>query len=231
MALGMGLLALTSATILPGLSDNAAIATSHGQIEAEAPIIAHSPALVYAPVARPHMRQPQQEATMMPTPVPPPTPVFILPEIPTLLEIPAIRVKAKVQPVGPGKTVSNLGLEWQSPRNRNIGWHNYSRQLGQSGNMVMNGHNNIYGSIFRKLYTLKAGDLITVSSPSYWRTYVVSDVLIVKERGEPYEVLQANAAYISPMVTEDRLTLVSCWPETSNTHRVIVLAKPVGQSY
>ena len=25
---------------------------------------------------------------------------------------------------------------------------------------------------------------------------------------------------------DDRLTLVSCWPYTSNTHRVIVVAKP-----
>ena len=223
MALGIGLLALTSATILPGGSDRTVIANSHIDSNVEAP--------AQVADARPAMRQPQQEVTMVPTPTSAPTPVFILPEIPTRIDIPAIKVKAKVLPVGPGKTVSNFGLEWTSPNSKNVGWHNYSGQLGQARNMVMNGHNNIYGSVFRKLYTLKAGDLITISSPSYWRTYVVSEVLILKERGEPYEVLQQNASYISPLVTEDRLTLVSCWPETSNTHRVIVLAKPVAQSY
>ena len=245
MSLGIGLLALTSTPLLTELSGGPAVASSQTHIEAPSSSAAIGAAQVLAQVAAPHVAQvqaakpaqkppqaqPRQEATMMPTPTAPVIPVFVLPEIPTKIQIPAIKVNTKVQPVGPGKTVSNLGLEWTSPKSRNVGWHDYSGQLGQSRNMVMNGHNNIYGGIFRKLYTLQAGDLITVSSPSYWRTYVVTEVMILKEKGEPYEVLQQNASYISPLVQEDRLTLISCWPETNNTHRVIVLAKPVAQNY
>ena len=56
--------------------------------------------------------------------------------------------------------------------------------------------------------------------------YQVQQKLIVKEKGESVEVRQQNAQWIAP--TDDvRLTLVTCWPYTNNTHRVIVVAKPV----
>jgi sortase A len=48
----------------------------------------------------------------------------------------------------------------------------------------------------------------------------------VKERGEPVEARRQNARWMNP--TEDeRLTMITCWPYTSNTHRLIVVAKPV----
>jgi sortase A len=36
-----------------------------------------------------------------------------------------------------------------------------------------------------------------------------------------------NARWIGPF-PDERLTLVTCWPYTNNTHRVIVIAKPTG---
>ena len=50
-------------------------------------------------------------------------------------------------------------------------------------------------------------------------------VIKVLERGQPLKVRTKNAEYIQPM-KDDRLTLVSCWPETSNSHRIIVIARP-----
>ena len=35
-----------------------------------------------------------------------------------------------------------------------------------------------------------------------------------------------NAAWIMPS-EDERLTLVTCWPYTSNTHRLIIVARPV----
>jgi sortase (surface protein transpeptidase) len=34
-----------------------------------------------------------------------------------------------------------------------------------------------------------------------------------------------NTAWIGPM-DDERITLVTCWPETSNTHRLVVVAEP-----
>jgi sortase A len=55
--------------------------------------------------------------------------------------------------------------------------------------------------------------------------YKVVEKHILKEKGEPPEVRQQNAKWIAP--TEDeRLTMVTCWPYTNNTHRLVVVAKP-----
>jgi LPXTG-site transpeptidase (sortase) family protein len=146
--------------------------------------------------------------------------------IPDRLWIDALKIDAKIQAVGPGKRVGKGNVEWSAPNNKNIGWHDYSGRFGQGKNIVLNGHNNIFGSVFRKLYTLKEGDEIRLGAGEQVTNYKVEKVLILKERGQPMSVRIENAQYIQPS-TEDRLTLVSCYPETSNTHRVIVLAKPV----
>ena len=54
------------------------------------------------------------------------------------------------------------------------------------------------------------------------------DKFIVKDKGEPEAVRRANAKWIGPF-NEERLTLVTCWPYNNNTHRLIVIAKPVEQ--
>ncbi len=150
------------------------------------------------------------------------TTVFPIPE---RVRIDRIRVNARIEPVGPGKAVAANAVEWGIPRNRNVGWHNYSGRLGEGKHIVLNGHNNIYGSVFRKLYTLQPGDVITLYGGGASWTYVVDEVLILPERDQPLEVRMQNARYIQP-ADEDRLTLVSCWPENNNTHRVIVIALP-----
>ncbi len=145
--------------------------------------------------------------------------------VPERIWIDKLKVNAKIQPVGPGKSIGSNAVEWTAPRNRNVGWHDYSGRIGEGKNMVLNGHNNIYGAVFRKLYTLQAGDLVRIGAGDREMTYIVEEVMILKERGEPLEVRIDNAQYIQPMV-DDRLTLISCWPENNNTHRVVVIAKP-----
>lgn len=145
--------------------------------------------------------------------------------VPQQLWIDKLKVTAKIQPVGPGQSVGQGAVEWSAPKNRNVGWHDYSGRMGEGRNIVLNGHNNIYGAVFRKLYTLQPGDEVRLGAGDAVTTYRVEEVLIVKERGEPLEVRIQNAAYIQPM-NDDRLTLVSRWPENNNTHRVIVVARP-----
>jgi sortase A len=145
--------------------------------------------------------------------------------IPQRIIISELKVNAKIQPVGPGKSVGANAVEWTAPNNRNVGWHDYSGRIGEGKNIVLNGHNNIYGAVFRKLYTLEAGDEIKLQAGDREVSYVVEEVMILKERGEPLDVRIQNAKYIQPMA-DDRLTIISCWPENNNTHRVVVIAKP-----
>lgn len=145
--------------------------------------------------------------------------------IPQRIVIDKLKVNAKIQPVGPGKAIGSNAVEWTAPNNKNVGWHDYSGRLGEGKNIVLNGHNNIYGSVFRKLYTLQAGDLVKLSAGNQEVMYRVEEVMILKERGEPLETRIKNAQYIQPMA-DDRLTIISCWPENNNTHRVVVIAKP-----
>jgi sortase A len=146
--------------------------------------------------------------------------------VPDRIWIDKLSVDAVIQPVGPGRNVGKKGVEWGAPNNKNVGWHDYSGRLGEGKNIVLNGHNNIYGAVFRKLYTLSAGDEMRLGAGDQVVTYRVETVTKVLERGQPLSVRLRNAQAIQPAL-DDRLTIVSCWPETSNTHRIIVIARPV----
>ena len=90
---------------------------------------------------------------------------------------------------------------------------------------MLDGHHNIYGEVFRYLVDLKPGDTIQLWAGDQAREYVVSLLKILPEKGQPLEVRLKNARWIQP--TEDeRLTLITCWPYESNTHRLIVVALP-----
>ncbi len=149
------------------------------------------------------------------------------PQAPTRVEIPAIRVDSPVIPVGwravrlaDGQVVS----VWEVA-DYAVGWHKNSALPGQGENIVLSGHNNIKGAVFRKLYTLEPGDEITVWVGNRSYRYRVDQVMILPEKDAPPEQRRANARWIQPF-GEERLTLVSCWPEDDNTHRVIVVAFP-----
>ena len=58
-------------------------------------------------------------------------------------------------------------------------------------------------------------------------TYVVDEVTKpLLEVGASEEQRLANARYIQP-TSDARVTLVTCWPYYTNTHRVIVVGKLV----
>jgi sortase A len=106
------------------------------------------------------------------------------------------------------------------------GWHKNSALPGQGGNIVLSGHHNIKGEVFRYTIDLNVGDIVTVYIGDQPYQYAVVDKFIVKDKGEPDAIRRENAKWIGPF-NEERLTLVTCWPYTNNTHRAIVIAKPV----
>lgn len=149
--------------------------------------------------------------------------------IPERLVIEAIGVNAAVVPVGE-REVEYLGetyRQWNAPRSSDLGWHDTSALLGSPGNTVINGHSNGYGDAFKDLADLKNGDIIEVYAENYRYTYTVANVLILKERWEPIEIRMENAQWINQS-EDERLTLISCWPNNSSTHRLVVVAIPLG---
>jgi sortase A len=97
----------------------------------------------------------------------------------------------------------------------------------QGGNIVISGHHNVAGEVFRYVVDLKEGDdiMVTIEGGRTF-TYRVTEKLTVQETGASEAQRQANARYIAD-TPDERLTLVTCWPYWTNTHRVIVVAKPV----
>ncbi len=148
--------------------------------------------------------------------------------IPNRLVIPKIQLDVPIEAVTyksvelDGKTYE----QWFAPDAPTVGWHQTSAQLGAVGNTVLNGHHNIFGEVFRDLYKLEVGDRLMVQSGQRVIEYVVGTKLIVPERYQTIETRLENARWIQPS-NDERITLVTCWPYESNTHRVVVVAVPV----
>ncbi|MFQ5612194.1 MAG: sortase [Anaerolineae bacterium] len=176
-----------------------------------------TPPPTFTPTTTP---SPEPTATFTPTPVPPAS------SPPARIIIPAINLDADVVEVGwhqethGGQTVSVWDVAEYA-----AGWHRNSALPGEVGNMVLSGHHNIKGEVFRYLVDLEPGHVITLYADDRPFNYVVDLKFILKDRGEPPEVRQQNARWIGPF-SDERLTLVTCWPFNSNTHRLVVVAKP-----
>lgn len=151
--------------------------------------------------------------------------------IPTRLIIPRLGIDTPVEPVSrqPFLDGGETYYQWQVPDGSAAGWHNETAVLGQSGNTVLNGHHNIYGELFRYLSDLAEGDEIIVADSESSHHYRVATSLVLKERGQSLATRLANASWINP-TDDERITLISCWPYTDNSHRVIVVAFPVTDS-
>lgn len=146
---------------------------------------------------------------------------------PMRLVIPDLNLDASVQPVSLQTLEYNgqLLYQWEVPAGYQAGWHGSSALLGEPGNTVINGHNNTLGEIFRDLAELEAGDGIFIHDIERVYDYVVERVEILPEQGQPIELRLENAKWIEP-TTDERVTLVSCWPYVGNTHRIVVIARP-----
>ncbi|HHY53928.1 MAG TPA: sortase [Chloroflexi bacterium] len=160
-------------------------------------------------------------------------PVFHQPDakpvLPSRLLIPAIQADMPVIELGwSTKKDANGAIfsEWDVA-DYAAGWHKNSSLPGEPGNIVLSGHNNIKGAVFRELDQLKRGDEIQLMAGGIEYSFTVDEVLIVPEKYASAEQRAANVRYIQE-TADDRLTLVSCWPRNDNTHRIIVIARPTG---
>lgn len=119
-------------------------------------------------------------------------------------------------------------IQWLAPDEYAIGWHFDSAFLGVPGNTVLNGHHNVYGKVFENLDKLVSGDEIFLyGNDLHVYKYVVSNTMILPERDVTMEERLENARWILPS-EDERITLITCWPYFSNTHRLIIVASPIG---
>jgi sortase A len=147
--------------------------------------------------------------------------------LPSRLVIPSLKIDTPVVELGWSTKESSSGSifsEWDVAEYA-AGWHKNSVVPGEPGNVVMSGHNNILGSVFRELDRLKRDAPITVYAGGKEYAYAVDEVLILPEKYASAAQRKANVRYIEP-TADDRLTLVSCWPRDDNTHRIVVVAYP-----
>jgi len=167
-------------------------------------------------------------ATAQPTDMTPATTTQAPIAIPDRIIIPAIQLDAPAVPAKL-KDIEYLGKpyqQWVAPDSFSAGWLTSSAPLGVPGNTVLSGHNNLFGEVFGHLQDLRVGDLILAYSGARQFAYVIVLKMILPERFQPLAVRLANAEWIQPSADE-RLTLVTCWPYESNTHRLIIVARPL----
>jgi sortase A len=165
----------------------------------------------------------------VPTPLPSPNPTP-QPQPPTRLAIPKIGVNSSIRPV-------SLRIEGD-PNNPTTTWEEFttgvahyrdSANPGEAGNIILLGHNNTHGEVFRRLSEMATGDTIFVYTLDRRFSYVVIETDVVRAVGATAQDKRAHSYYLGPK-PDQTLTLVSCWPYATYTHRVYVVAELAGVS-
>jgi sortase A len=181
-------------------------------------------------------------ATFAPTAAPTSTPAPILP---VRLVIPDLKIDTPVVEMGWNviQTKSGPMSEWAIPKNV-AGHHLNSASIGQQDNLVVSGHNNIYGKVFMPIsqawtndgkvkvdnftdrsHVLDGREVYLYDSAGKQYKYVVTDFLRLKDTGVTQKQREVNGQYILP-TGDERVTIITCWPPTNNTHRLVVIARP-----
>ena len=106
-----------------------------------------------------------------------------------------------------------------------VGHYDTSAYPGETDNIVLTGHNNTLGEVFRHLDALEPGDEIFLYTLDDEHVYTVENKEKVLALGASASDLAKHAHYTAP-TSEETLTLVSCWPWATYTHRIYVVAKP-----
>jgi sortase A len=144
-----------------------------------------------------HLRPLVQSLANLPIPTPGP-------EQAIRLQIPAIGVDAPVV----------QGDGWDQLK-KGVGQHIGSANPGQAGNVVLSGHDDVFGEIFRDLINLQPGDQVILYTAQHQYIYVVTGSQIV----EPTQV------EVMAVTGDPTVTLISCYPYLIDNKRIVVSAK------
>jgi len=143
---------------------------------------------------------------------------------PVRLAIPSIQLDAPIVPIAWHQARDPAKTAWDDPGSA-VGWLRSSALPGRHSNVVLAGHHNIRGEVFRRLVEVQLGDSVCLYGDETTYCYRVAERFIISEKYASAEQREQNWLWIAPTIDE-RLTLVTCWPYTDNTHRLIVVARP-----
>ncbi len=148
---------------------------------------------------------------------------------PARIVIPSIKLDSKVVDVGwhagtdteSGKPVAIWDVAEYA-----VGHNQGSANPGMIGNVVLAGHDDYKGEVFRYLNEAKLGDEVRLyNQQGAEYIYVVTEITKVKEANMPLDQRIKNAAYMNP-TPDQTLTMITCWPYAVDSYRWIVIAKP-----
>lgn len=163
--------------------------------------------------------------TLTPTPLPTATP---LPPPAVRLSIPAIKLNTSVIEITPTEKKISGGLSnftWE-PAAYAVGHYSTSGNPGEGMNIVLAGHNNTLGEVFRNLNQLSPGDEIVLFTEAGEFHYQVTGKYLIPYLGAEQEG-DAQLQYYAAPQSSEMVTLISCWPYATNSHRIVIAAVPV----
>lgn len=105
------------------------------------------------------------------------------------------------------------GDGWEQLK-KGVAQHLGTPNPGETGNLVLSAHNDVFGEIFRDLDKLKPGDEVILYTQQQAYTYVVRQTQIV----EPTQV------EVMSQTREPVVTLISCYPYLVDNQRIVVTA-------
>lgn len=145
---------------------------------------------------------------------------------PIHLRIPDVGIDTKIVEVG----YEIVEVEGQRVREWEVasyaaGHHKTSASPGEGGNIVITGHNDWEGEVFRTLEYVEAGYEVILKTEEAEHRYIIEEIHMRREVGVSMEERLATGQFMAAM-DEERVTLITCWPYGINDHRVIVVAKP-----
>ena len=135
-----------------------------------------------------------------------------LANIPAPTASPQQAIRMQIPAIGVDESVVQ-GDGWEQLK-KGIGQHIGSADPGQSGNLVVSAHNDIFGEIFRDLDKLKNGDQIVVYTAARAYTYVVTNS----------EIVDPTRVDVMDATSTPALTLISCYPYRVDNKRIVISA-------
>lgn len=143
-----------------------------------------------------HLRPLWQSFSNLPTPLP-------AKEQAIRIQIPAIRVDAPVV----------QGDNWEQLK-KGVGQQIGTPDPGSKGNIVLAGHNDVYGEVFRYLDRLSPGDTVILFTSRRQYIYVITGT----------QMVEPTAVDVMAQTSDARVTLISCHPYLIDDHRIVVSA-------
>jgi sortase A len=125
------------------------------------------------------------------------------PEQAIRIQIPALKVDAPIV----------QGDGWEQLK-KGIAQHIGSANPGQVGNVVLSGHNDVYGELFRYLDKLVPGDKVILYTQQRQYVYVITQTILV----------QPTQVEVMAPTSESTVTLISCYPYLVDKQRIVVFA-------